>query len=129
MVSSTTVEISRCDNCGRKTYDHYPDRPGKFICGECKDEQRKKVIKMAFSDYFKYMNKAMQFIPVIGEAMMAMADGVLKPNEIVSVLDKGLDAAGIKGLDDNDIYVEVKPGNGFAIHFSEKAASKLSVNL
>ena len=84
---------------------------------------------MAFSDYFKYMNKAMQFIPVIGEAMMAMADGVLKPDEIVSVLDKGLDAAGIKGLDDNDIYVELKDDGGFAIYFSEKAASKLSVNL
>ena len=76
---------------------------------------------------WKYIGKALNFIPVITEAIEAMADGKLEPNEIVDILDEGLDAAGIKGLANDDILVEDRPGDGFSIHFSEKAKSKLSV--
>lgn len=82
---------------------------------------------MGFSNYFKYLNKAMQFIPVIGLVFEALADKKLEPDEIVTCIDAGLDAIGVKGLDDSDIYVERKDGGGFAVHFSEKAEAKLSV--
>jgi len=80
-------------------------------------------------NYFKYLTKAMQFVPVIGLALEALADRKLEPNEIVSIIDEGLDAAGISGIDDSDIYVEVQPDGGFSVNFSAKAASKLSVTI
>ena len=78
---------------------------------------------------WKYLGKALNFIPVIAEAIEAMADGKLEPNEIVDILDEGFDAAGIKGLDNNDIYVEDRPDGGFSVNFSAKAKSKLSVKI
>ena len=78
---------------------------------------------------WRYIRKALKFTPVIAEAIEAMADGKLEPNEIVDILDEGLDAAGIRGLDNDDIYVQDLPDGGFSVNFSAKAKKKLSVEI
>ena len=79
-------------------------------------------------NYFKYFSKALNFIPAIALTVEAFEDGVLKPDEIVTIIDRGLDAAGIQGLDDADIVVQLADdGEGFAVHFSAKAARRLAV--
>ncbi len=80
--------------------------------------------------FFSKFSKALKFVDVIGFAIEAMADGKLTPDEIAKGIDKGLDTAGIKGIDSNDIQVSDSDqlgSGGFAIHFSPKVKEKLTV--
>ena len=80
-------------------------------------------------NYFKAARKAFGFVDVIMEAADAISDGVLTPEEITKILDEGIDAIGISGIDSKDISIENRDDGGFAIVFSEKVVKKLSIDL
>jgi len=79
--------------------------------------------------WFANLSKALKIVPVVALALDALEDGKLDGGEIVTILDEGLDAIGIRGLDNSDIFVEELDGGGFSVTFSAKATEKLSIDL
>lgn len=81
--------------------------------------------------WFSNLSKALKFMPVIADALVALEDGKLESGEIILLTDEALDAIGISGLDADDIRIEpmLDGSGGFAVIFSGKAAKKLSVSL
>ena len=85
---------------------------------------------MAFGDYFKYINKALSFIPVIAAIIEAWSDRKLEPAEIADVLDKGFEAANLENFDATDVTVEPWNGRGeggFAVYFGARAAGQMTI--
>ena len=78
---------------------------------------------------FKILRKVLDFVPIGYDIYEALEDGVLDAGEIVGLAIDGMDAAGIKGLDGDDIWVEDLDDGGFSINFSAKAKKKLSVEI
>ena len=86
---------------------------------------------MAFSDYFKYIAKAMSFMPVIALLIQAWSDRKLEPHEIAEVLDKGFEVADLKNFDAGDVTVEPWDGRGeggVAVYFGAKAAGQMTID-
>ena len=85
---------------------------------------------MSFSDYFKYVNKALPFIPVIAAIIQAWSDRKLEPAEIAEVLDKAFEAAYLEDFDATDVTVEPWNGRGeggFAVYFGARAAGQMTI--